>query len=201
MNRKEKETNFKRNLIIEAAEKVFLKKGFDNTKMEDIAKKSEFSRQTLYAYFKNKEDLYTIVFLKHSVIRWDYLSKAMAEQSTGYDKLYAFGKAYYEYADKYPAYMKFMLYMDHNGFKFEKISDKIQEEFKLPRNQSIKEINDAFQLGIEDKTLKNDIKVRSVISYFCMTLRTILNEVVILKYYPKEFYFDYLELFLSAIKG
>ena len=43
--------------ILHAAEQVFTKKGFDQTRMDDIAEETSLSKGTLYLYFKSKDDL------------------------------------------------------------------------------------------------------------------------------------------------
>lgn len=44
--------------IIQSAIENFAKKGFDKTRMEDIAASCGLAKGTLYLYFKNKEDLF-----------------------------------------------------------------------------------------------------------------------------------------------
>jgi len=44
--------------IQQAAQDVFMRKGFNSATMEDIAKKAELSPATIYLYFKNKYELY-----------------------------------------------------------------------------------------------------------------------------------------------
>jgi AcrR family transcriptional regulator len=43
--------------IINAAEDVFTKKGFDEARMDDIAEKTGLSKGTLYLYYKSKDEL------------------------------------------------------------------------------------------------------------------------------------------------
>jgi len=43
--------------ILNAAEQVFSRKGFDEARMDDIAEQTGLSKGTLYLYFKSKEDL------------------------------------------------------------------------------------------------------------------------------------------------
>lgn len=43
--------------IINAAEGVFMEKGFDQARMDDIAEETGLSKGTLYLYFKSKDDL------------------------------------------------------------------------------------------------------------------------------------------------
>ena len=53
---KDKETRTEE--IRKAAKKLFLKKGYQNTSVEEVAKKAKISKGQLYQYFKNKDDLY-----------------------------------------------------------------------------------------------------------------------------------------------
>lgn len=56
-NRKERLTAFKRAGILEAAPTLFVPKGVAATTMDDIAKAADYSNTTIYAYFKNKDDI------------------------------------------------------------------------------------------------------------------------------------------------
>ena len=49
--------------ILAAAKGLFLKKGFQNTSMEEIAHLAEIGKGTIYLYFKNKNDLYTAILV------------------------------------------------------------------------------------------------------------------------------------------
>ena len=50
-------TDERKSQIINAAEGVFTKKGFDEARMDDIAEETGLSKGTLYLYFKSKDDL------------------------------------------------------------------------------------------------------------------------------------------------
>ena len=50
--RRERERLSRRNAILEAAQKEFAEKGYAQAKLEDIAKRAEFGKGTLYNYFK-----------------------------------------------------------------------------------------------------------------------------------------------------
>lgn len=52
----------KKELIINAAIKVFARKGFFNAKVADVAKKAGVADGTIYLYFKNKDDLLISLF-------------------------------------------------------------------------------------------------------------------------------------------
>lgn len=56
--RKQREKQQRKELILEAARKLFQERGFLNVTISDIAETSELSIGTLYLYFKNKDDIY-----------------------------------------------------------------------------------------------------------------------------------------------
>jgi TetR/AcrR family transcriptional repressor of mexJK operon len=54
-------SNQKRLAILECASELFLTQGYTHTSMDEVAKVSGVSKQTVYSHFKNKELLYTAV--------------------------------------------------------------------------------------------------------------------------------------------
>lgn len=61
-----KNTTEKYQKIIDAAIKVFAKKGFYNSKVSDVAEEASVADGTIYLYFKNKDDLLISIF-EHSM--------------------------------------------------------------------------------------------------------------------------------------
>jgi len=59
-NRKEGNKKF----ILEVAERVFTKKGYSLTTMDEIAKEAQFSKATLYQYFKSKSEMFFEIIYK-----------------------------------------------------------------------------------------------------------------------------------------
>jgi AcrR family transcriptional regulator len=59
-----------RERIIHAAVESFTQTGYDKTKMDDIAKRLNLSKGTLYLYFKSKEDLF-IAICEHNIQKSD----------------------------------------------------------------------------------------------------------------------------------
>jgi TetR/AcrR family fatty acid metabolism transcriptional regulator len=53
----------KRRRILSSALKLFARKGFEATALEEVARSSRLAKGTLYLYFKDKEDLYAQVVL------------------------------------------------------------------------------------------------------------------------------------------
>ena len=62
--RKRQEKEMKRQDIIDAAERVFFTKGYENSSMDEVAKEAEFSKRTIYVYFSSKEQIYYEIMIR-----------------------------------------------------------------------------------------------------------------------------------------
>lgn len=51
-------------IIKEAAKEVFLQKGYDGARMQDIADKTGFNKALLHYYFRSKEKLFDVIFFE-----------------------------------------------------------------------------------------------------------------------------------------
>jgi len=58
VNPKDKRRNINKTDIIDAAERLFFSKGYNNSTMDEVAKESGFTKRTLYSYFTSKEEIY-----------------------------------------------------------------------------------------------------------------------------------------------
>lgn len=54
-----------RRAILEAAERLFARAGYHQTKMADLAAEAGVAVGTLYRYFKNKEEVFASLFTRH----------------------------------------------------------------------------------------------------------------------------------------
>ncbi|MCF6268852.1 MAG: TetR/AcrR family transcriptional regulator [Melioribacteraceae bacterium] len=63
LTRKEREREFKRSEILNAAIQIFAMKGFKAATLDEIAEKSEFGKGTIYNYFSSKEEIYKEIIL------------------------------------------------------------------------------------------------------------------------------------------
>lgn len=61
--------------ILEAARKIFLEKGLDGARMQDIADKAGINKAMLHYYFRSKDKLFEQIFLE---VAGHFLPKIMA---------------------------------------------------------------------------------------------------------------------------
>jgi AcrR family transcriptional regulator len=197
--------------IITAAEKVFFKKGYDSTTLDEVGKVAEFSRRTLYTYFKSKDDLYLAVHLRYNRMKIDALEKRMALAKTGFEKVEAFGDEYYKFFNSYPEYLRFQLYMDVQGLDFTQIQEDTLNEFMVVNQKGFTLVEEALTLGVQDGSVTPEENPGVFISYLFYSLRTMANLSILHSdsFYafvnnlstPIEFYHNFLNIFLSTIKS
>ncbi len=71
--------------ILRAAERIFVQKGFNLTTMDEIADEAQFSKATIYQYFKSKREIFFETIYKffeeiHQKIKEVQLKKMSAEE-------------------------------------------------------------------------------------------------------------------------
>jgi len=69
-NRKEALASFHRTTILESANALFLEKGVEGSTMDEIAKQADYSKSTLYVYFKSKEDIFNYI-IRDAMLRFE----------------------------------------------------------------------------------------------------------------------------------
>jgi AcrR family transcriptional regulator len=86
-SRREREKMAREETIVEAAERVFISKGFDDASMDEIAREAEFTKRTLYQYFSSKEDLYSAVVLRSFRGMAAFIEAAQAVEADGFGQI------------------------------------------------------------------------------------------------------------------
>lgn len=86
LSRKERERLFKKQEILDAAIKIFAKKGFKATTLDEIAEESEYGKGTIYNYFSNKEEIYREIIIYISALH----KKSMFEIEKNTETFYEF---------------------------------------------------------------------------------------------------------------
>jgi AcrR family transcriptional regulator len=67
LERKEREKQEMRDLILNVATEMFIEEGYDKTSIRKIADKIEYSPATIYLYFKDKDEIFMPFTTKASI--------------------------------------------------------------------------------------------------------------------------------------
>lgn len=87
----------KRATFLEAAERLFIEKGYENTSIEDIVKAAGITKRTLYQYFQNKEDLYYAIALEGAKQLYTTAMAALEQGESTREKIHLMNLAHLEF--------------------------------------------------------------------------------------------------------
>ncbi|MCK5050492.1 MAG: TetR/AcrR family transcriptional regulator [Candidatus Cloacimonetes bacterium] len=153
--RKERERLYRQNIIITAAEKVFMSKGFENATMDDIAEEAEFSKGALYTYFQSKNELCLSIVLRGLKVIVSEFQHVTSENTSSIIKIEHLASTFLKFYTKYPNYIfAFSNYKQHRaGCKFESpVLTYIDAENLQIREMIVQIIKD----GKQDKSIRSD---------------------------------------------
>lgn len=81
IRRKEREKEARREAILNAAARVFLRKGYYEATLDEIAAEAEMAKGTIYNYYKDKQDLF-ISLANHGYEHFDEILSEAKSQRT-----------------------------------------------------------------------------------------------------------------------
>ncbi len=168
--RKIREKEKRRKEILKTAEKLFSgKKGFEST-MDDLAEKTELAKGTLYLYFPNKESILLALTEKAIGVLKKRLNRALNETATGIEQLSDNGDAFVKFLYEKPFYASLII-------KFEKkiLIDAESGEKVLLVEPVLDILQKILIKGSEDKTLRNDIGIKELVTILWSQMLGILN--------------------------
>ncbi len=80
-------SEIRRNQILDAATKVFVRLGFQHARMDDIVEESGLSKGTLYWYFKSKEDIINAILRRLFTGELENLESLLEAEGTASERL------------------------------------------------------------------------------------------------------------------
>ena len=156
VERRAREKERRRKAIVDSAEKIFFRKGFEAATMDEIAEAAELSKGTLYLYFSCKEDLYFAVTKRGLDILTEMFEQAEKNEEIGLARVRAVGAAYFAFSRKHPDYFQSLMFFDLKNFKFDTPSP-MAEACSLQGDRLIHIVARAVAGGIEDGSIRSDL--------------------------------------------
>src|SRR5688572_24307535 len=96
-DRKLREKEDKRTLILDAARRIFLEKGYTLTSIRNIAEQIEYSPGTIYLYFKDKDDIFHALH-EEGFSRMLQKMEPLQFVADPFERLLALGRVYLDFA-------------------------------------------------------------------------------------------------------
>ena len=157
MSRQERERAQLIHTVTQRAEELFREYGYENTTLDALAMRSEYTKRTIYRYFISKEDLYFAVMLKGHSNLLEAIQTGIRGGRTGHDRIAMAYKASFDF-------------FNENGWLFDLIAQlqaikQKRDPGELPYFERYtecldlihKEIIALFVTAHDDKSIRTDV--------------------------------------------
>ena len=171
-DRRQREKEQRRTEILDAAERLFFSKNYEEVSMDGIAREVELNKATIYLYFESKEALYAAIVLRGIAILKVRYMECMEKKAPGIVKVALLGQAYHQFALEYPDYLRMIHFYGSERFSKENpCTAEIGKGYGVCRLF----LRDAIQEGIDDGTIRSDLDPFLTSMYLMISYMGILS--------------------------
>jgi TetR/AcrR family transcriptional regulator len=153
--RREEEKERRRAEILDAAETLYAKKGWDGLTVDQVARTARLSRALVYVYFRDKEDLLFAIGERAMRLLRDRFLAAAAGTAKGWDQVDAIGRAYMGYAHEFPHYFDFCTRFQSHSVETD--SSTNEGACQVAGDQVLGTVVQAIETGIRDGSIRPDV--------------------------------------------
>lgn len=171
-DRRQREKEQRRTEILDAAERLFFTKSYEEVSMDGIARDVELNKATLYLYFDNKEALYAAIVLRGIGLLKEKFAECMAEDAPGIVKVVLMGEAYYRFSEEHPEYLRMIHFYGSERFSKE---NPCTAEIGKGYGSCRLVLRDAVREGIDDGSIRADLDPFLTSMYLMISFMGILS--------------------------
>lgn len=141
----------KYNRIINAATRIFAKKGFFKAKISEIAREADVADGTIYLYFNNKDDILISIFEEKMQTVLDNMKECLKKETNPVKKIETFARVHLEMIEKNKDVAEIIQVELRQSSKF------MKEYENLKFHQYLNLISDIIKEGQEQGIFRKDI--------------------------------------------
>ncbi|HEV7918007.1 MAG TPA: TetR/AcrR family transcriptional regulator [Solirubrobacterales bacterium] len=146
-----------REAIIDAAETLFIDRGYHGTRVSEVAELADVSIGSIYVHFVNKEGLYAALMERALAIEAMYFDAIFEDpQIPDLEKIIALGEAYLQFFQDYPAFFR-MLMIPHEDVPEETVTTPIGIQVVARGKRQQEQLSDVIERCIHQGMLRDDI--------------------------------------------
>ena len=151
--RKEREFETRRRLILDKATNLFQKNSFACVTLDDIASAIEFSKGTIYNHFGSKEEIYASILVEHLNILLSCLKEAARTGRDTHERLRNSMKAYVRFYREHREYFKLLFFIDLVSDHY-RIPDALLKEIRTLKIACLLELQNVVREGVRSGELE-----------------------------------------------
>lgn len=158
--------------ILNAAKRIFQKKGMDGARMQEIADEAGINKALLHYYYRSKQLLFEAVFKSAFMLLAPQLNKILNNDDSLNDKIKNFTKNYISFIIKHPYLPNFIISeLNRNPEFVEKlISEKNFPTIQKFKNQVLENIENGLITPIKPEHLFINIMALNIFPFIASPL-------------------------------
>lgn len=142
--------------ILDAAERVIEKEGWENTDFGKVAKRARLSRSLVYVYFPTRDDLFHAVCGRGLSDLERRFATVMATKAPGLEQVMKLGQAYYAFAREQPLY--FSMIAQFNGREVDPDDQSSDEQVARHCGMAcLGRLIEALEHGLADGSIRKSL--------------------------------------------
>jgi TetR/AcrR family transcriptional regulator len=153
--RRGEEKERRRAEILDAAQALYLEKGWDALTVDQVARSARLSRALVYVYFRDKEELLFAIGERAMQLLRDRFIEAAARHPRGLDQIEAIGRAYMSYAYEFPHYFDFCTRFQAHSVAIDPGSN--EGACDMTGDEVLAVVVRAITSGIQDGSIRPDV--------------------------------------------
>jgi TetR/AcrR family transcriptional regulator len=153
--RRGEEKERRRAEILDAAEALYAKQGWDALTVDQVARSARLSRALVYVYFRDKEELLFAIGERAMRLLRDRFIQAAATQTSGLDQVVAIGQTYMAYAHEFPHYFDFCSRFHAHSVAIDPGSH--EGACRAAGDEAIGAVVHAIEVGLRDGSIRADV--------------------------------------------
>lgn len=155
-----------RDAIVDAAERLFIEKGYHGTRVSEVARLADVSIGSIYVHFENKEGLYAALMERALSIEARYFDAIFNDDSiTDLEKILRLGEAYLQFFRDHPAYFR-MLMIPHEDVPEATAETAIGKQVVERGTRQRKQFEDVIASAVDQGVLRDDINPAHAASFW-----------------------------------
>lgn len=146
--RKDRERAAREELILDHAQRLLLRDGFQNLNLDDLAEAVEYSKGTLYLHFKTKEDLGLAVVTRALKEKAEFFERALVFEGRSRERIRAVGFACCHFAEVHPDYYNVEMMLKSLSF-WEKADEVRQHQYAMQGGRCFRVMHKLVTEGLQ----------------------------------------------------
>jgi len=173
--------------------------------MEEIAVAAEYTRRTLYTYFKSRDEILLLIHIRNNEQRMDAQDKIISDRANGPEKLNAWAMTYFTFAKKYPGAFRLQQYWDYTGIDPNQLSQETFSAFVEQNDRLADQLRAILLQCRKEEMIRKSLDADVCVSQFLYALRAVLGRALSPAYSfasikDEAFVTSFVETFIRGIR-